>query len=276
MCLLTFFPEGVQPDPEALANGARHNQDGHGYAIVTPKGLIIRKGLDPEAMISQFVADRWREPSGPALFHSRFGTGGVYTTYNVHPFRLHGDRRTVVAHNGILPALVQPDRKDKRCDTRIAASDVFPTGFGDLNVADNRLSLANWIGKSNKLVFLTVNPRYDEPAYIINESSGEWHGGVWYSNCDYQAAGRYGWYEDDDEQANCEFCESVDSIDYVSEMCVACGTCVHCGEVVARKGGDCECYPTDPEPDDEHAAAMAAWADWVWDKARPARGKKLS
>lgn len=256
MCLLTFFPEGVQPDPEALANGASHNQDGHGYAIVTPKGLLIRKGFDPEAMISRFVTDRWRNPDGPALFHSRFGTGGVYTKYNVHPFRLRGDRRTVVAHNGILPALVQPGMNDKRCDTRIAADEVLHDGFGDLNIADNRLDLADWIGKHNKLVFLTVNPHYDEPSYIVNEESGKWDGGVWYSNCDYQTTSR--WDYDDEVAADCRYCESKESIDYEFDACIVCGRCAECGTIFDE---GCECDRDDHE--DDRFAAMAAWADWV-------------
>lgn len=71
-------------------------------------------------------------------------------------------RRTVVAHNGILsPKLVEPDH---RCDTRIAAEEIFPSWFDHLGDEANRSRLAQCIGTFNLLVILTVNPVYDQNA----------------------------------------------------------------------------------------------------------------
>jgi glutamine amidotransferase len=107
MCLLTYLPAGVQPDTDALLTGALVNADGHGFAIVAGRRLdrlIVQRGLDGEAVIDAFIAARLQHPQGPALFHSRLATHGDTTLDNCHPFTLGGDTRTVLAHNGVLPA----------------------------------------------------------------------------------------------------------------------------------------------------------------------------
>ncbi|MGH3588983.1 MAG: hypothetical protein ACRDQ0_21965, partial [Pseudonocardia sp.] len=116
--MLTYLPENVQPDPEALSNGASINNDGHGFAIVAGNRLIIRHGMDPEVVIDHFMRLRAKHRHGPALFHSRWSTAGMVGKSNCHPFRIRGDRRTVLAHNGVFPGIAQPQRGDKRSDTR--------------------------------------------------------------------------------------------------------------------------------------------------------------
>lgn len=106
MCLLSFFPPGVQPDSEELSCGASCNPHGFGYAIVIPgeEEILIGKGMDAATLIAEFVKMRAQYPDGPALFHSRYTTHGVTGVDNCHPFVVNGDKRTVVGHNGILPA----------------------------------------------------------------------------------------------------------------------------------------------------------------------------
>jgi hypothetical protein len=187
MCLLTYLPAGTLPDTDALANGAILNEDGHGFAIVAGRRhdqLIVEHGLNAEALIDAFAAARARHPEGPALFHSRFSTHGTVTLDNCHPFPLGGDQRTVLAHNGILPRVVQPARKDPRSDTRIAAEQFIPA-FGNLRTRRTRLALQRWMTKDNKMVILTIDRRFKQRSYLLNEQSGTWDGGIWYSNDGY-------------------------------------------------------------------------------------------
>ncbi len=156
MCLLTFVPADVMPDTTALLNGATVNDDGHGFAIVADGQLIVRRGMDAEAMVETFATLRRTHPHGPALFHSRLRTFGKRTVDNCHPFPIGGDERTVVAHNGNLPAVVQPAKGDPRSDTRIAAEEFLPA-LGSLRVRRNRLRLERWMTRHNKMVILTVN-----------------------------------------------------------------------------------------------------------------------
>lgn len=244
------------PNPEALRNGAEQNDDGHGFAIVADGNLIVRKSMDSDFLIAEFTRLRAKHLAGPALFHSRWGTGGTVDTRNCHPFRFGGDRRTVVGHNGVLGKEVQPDKGDKRCDTRIAAEEVIPYFFGDLAEPANRDALAEWIGGGNKFVILTANPAYPVSAYIINEDKGVWDtDGCWYSNFDYIGRPRtrglagtwgyggnaYGWALDADDNDGylgmaCNYCKAGD-LD-VDGICLECGVCVDCDNDYT----ECECY----------------------------------
>src|SRR5919197_328019 len=141
-------------------------------------------GIPADLMIEPSPAPRHAHPHGPALFHSRFGTHGKRTIDNCHPFPIGGDNRTVMAHNGILPAVVQPAKGDPRCDTRIAAEDFLPL-LGPLRARRTRLRLQQWMTPRNKIVILTVDQRFKDRAYILNEEAGIWDGGIWYSNDGY-------------------------------------------------------------------------------------------
>lgn len=249
MCLLTFLPAGALPDTDALLNGAEVNDDGHGFAIVTGDRILIRHGMSAEPMIEAFVADRREHPDGPALFHSRFSThGNERDLANCHPFLLGGDARTVIAHNGVLPKVVQPAKGDPRSDTRIAAETFLPA-FGSLRLRRTRLRVERWMTPANKIVILTVDRRFRDRAYILNEQEGIWDGGIWYSNDGYRPylrphrlgaadslwvwpSGRYAdWTLD-----RCEVCRA--DIDVAETVCPYCGGCPYCGEWP----DDCACH----------------------------------
>jgi glutamine amidotransferase len=186
MCLLTFFKPGAYPDVAALYNGSVFNDDGHGWAIVDSDRIIQGRSMDANRAIDEFCDARILHPGGPALFHSRFGTHGLTTLNNVHPFCVDGDGRTVLAHNGVLPATCQPRKGDPRSDTKILA-DTLASRFGSMRHRRNRLKVERWLTPANKVVILTVNRRFRDDAYILNEDAGTWtKDGVWYSNNGYK------------------------------------------------------------------------------------------
>jgi len=257
MCLLTFLPADVMPDTRALLNGAIVNDDGHGFAVVADDRLITRRGMHAEAMVEAFAVARHAHPHGPALFHSRLSTHGKRTIDNCHPFPVGGDERTVIAHNGILPPIVQPGKGDPRSDTRIAAEDFIPA-FGSLRSRRVRLRLQQWMTRHNKMVILTVDRRFRQRAYILNEKAGIWDGGIWYSNDGYLpprygrwelldqfgsdwASGHWGPFDSDDGRdeyvfGRCGFCRAM--LDTTDSECRFCGWCLDCGEMPE----DCQCY----------------------------------
>lgn len=247
MCLLSFLPAGVLPDTDALANGALYNPDGHGYAIVTGGELLIGRGMDPVEVIVEFERHRRHHPDGPALFHSRFGTHGSIDVDNCHPFFLGHDQRTVIAHNGVLPNTVHPHKGDDRSDTRIAAEDFLPR-FGALSSRRNRQQLQRWMTPDNKIVILTVDRRFRDRAYILNEASGLWQDRIWYSNDGFLPPRRgrlwrfdedsrgVPWWDEDMPLERCPLCSSI--VDFSDGDCGLCGLCFDCGEEPA----DCFCY----------------------------------
>jgi hypothetical protein len=248
MCLLTYLPAGMLPDITALLTGAAFNPDGHGFAIVDSDQLIVRRGLDGPQLIDVFAVLRHRHRHGPALFHSRFATHGVRSIDNCHPFPIGADPRTVIAHNGVLPKAVQPAGKDPRSDTRIAAEDFLPM-FGPLRQRRVRRRFEQWMTPDNLAVVLTVDPRFRQRGYILNEQSGIWDDGIWYSNDGYLPApaprwssigelgpGRPMWDDLEIGAARCGYCYAVVG-DPLGE-CPSCGWCLDCDE----PPGDCLCH----------------------------------
>ncbi len=175
------------------------------------------------------------------MFHSRFATHGSVTKANIHPFPIGQDRLTVLAHNGVLPVTVRPRRGDRRSDTRIAAQEFLSTEpFLSLERAATRGRIERWLGPDNKLVVLTVNPRYPASAYLFNEESGQWDNGIWYSNHDY-LPDRYPEIDLDfwAPEAACPFCGSVGLFDPALELCTVCGACPVCGQCEGECGPFC-------------------------------------
>lgn len=221
MCLLTYIPDGVMPDVDALANGAIFNDDGHGYAIVSGDRLIVDRSLDSEYLIGSFAEVRSKHLDGPALFHSRFGTHGSNSVRNCHPFHVGGDKRTIIAHNGVLPKDVHPGKKDWRSDTRIAAEDFIPQ-LGHLRARRTRLRLQRWMTTANKMVVLTVDRSFREQSYILNEQAGTWDGGIWYSNSGYLPSEYGRWSLEDWKLEECRHCGLPNKWCQCYEVCPDC------------------------------------------------------
>jgi glutamine amidotransferase len=270
MCILSYLPPHVDVDERGLYNGGVINGDGHGWAIVAGDRIIRERSMNLDDAIDSFTEARGQHMSGPALFHSRWMTHGKWSINNVHPFYVGYSDKTVVAHNGILPAAAHPAKGDKRSDTRKFADEILPFKYARLDKPGVQKALHQFCGAGNKLVILTVDPRYQSNAYIINREAGEWdaHTGIWHSNGGYRTKpkakskakvtvyrsdgkGGYTATEQDDftpfksagDSAQvfeslkfCEFCQ--EGVVELSGYCVACGSCAHCLEWV----GDCECY----------------------------------
>ncbi|MGY2119544.1 hypothetical protein ACW9HR_37145 [Nocardia gipuzkoensis] len=215
------------------------NPHGHGYAVLTDTGITVGRGVNADAVISEFARVRDRHPEGAALFHSRLATHGLWTVDNCHPFLLGGDERTVLAHNGILPSNVHPRIGDLRSDTRIAAEDYLPTRpFGSLDSWAGRGG-SGWSGgwAATKMVLLTVDPANKHSAYIFNEHYGHWDGGIWYSNRTYLPS-TWGY-----TAADWEYCMACGELDYPQPgpHCTTCGFYAECLRPFPR----CECEALD-------------------------------
>jgi len=185
MCMITYAPPNTPIDPEAILNGAVVNDDGHGFAMIADGALVVRRGLVAESVLEQFMEMRQRHPDGPALFHSRMATHGGVDKSNIHPFYLGNDRRTVIAHNGVFGDIHVP-KGENRSDTRLFAERFLPKRPKmSLLTYGGRRKVTKWMGRFNKLVVITTNPRSRGTSFILNEEAGWWDGGCWYSNYDY-------------------------------------------------------------------------------------------
>jgi len=184
MCLLTLIPDYVTPDMERFKVAAKSNPDGFGFAISTGKKLIVVRGMDFDEVANKFVDLRKKE-QGPAIFHFRWTTHGQTVVENCHPYLLGQDPKSVMAHNGILPLMMQKD--EQRSDSKVFAEDIMPSigGIASLDDADYFIKLSAW-AKGSKLAFLTVNDDAKYDWYIVNEKDGHWDSDMWWSNSSYK------------------------------------------------------------------------------------------
>lgn len=250
MCLLTYFPPGATADPVALSIGATANPHGHGFAVIAGDRIITGHGMDAAEVIDRFTAVRDRYPRWAALFHSRYATHGTRGVGNCHPFRLGGDPRTVLAHNGVLPKRVHPGPYDPRSDTRIAAEDYLPTApFGSIDTHRGARGLASWLG-SSKLVILTLDPAYRYSAYVFGESAGHWDNGVWYSNTSFRPSAQR--WPTRRRRYLCGSCLRL-NLDPPSRYCTGCGWCFECETIFA----DCACFNDTESTRQRHRPGLA-------------------
>ncbi len=244
MCMLTYFPPNTAADRVALFNGGMNNPHGHGWAIAAGDRIISGKSMDLLEALDHFEEARDDNPGGPALFHSRWATHGSMGVDNVHPFIVGRSPLTVVGHNGVLPVVAHPVGRDERSDTRKFADEILSSQFRRLDRPGVQRALTQWCGSANKLVILTVDPRYRCSAYLINETAGHWDGetGIWYSNSDYVDCRGEGVYSPGDlvlERYDewCVICGAWGGIDRQG-YCEFCRYCQDCYEDV----GACFCW----------------------------------
>lgn len=179
MCLLTF----MQPDSDIpykhAKEAAKNNPHGFGFAIHTGDSVLIDKDMDFEKLWARWTLVRATN-RGPALMHFRIATHGTQDINNCHPFVIGDNPKNVLAHNGILPLTMPINSIDS--DTKIFAETILPyCGISSLDDTTFFEKLEEW-ALGSKLVILSADAENKYLWYIINEPSGTWSEGVWYSN----------------------------------------------------------------------------------------------
>lgn len=213
MCMLCVIPPNVIPSRDKLENSALNNPDGFGFAIAIRKEnrIHVETTMNPDTSIARFIEMRTLYPEGYAMWHARITTHGGTNIENCHPFKVGGDNRTYLGHNGILGVLMAKD--DKRSDTRIFAEDILPA-IGGVSALDNPqlFNMLEDFCTGSKVCVLTIDPAAKAECYLLNEDAGKVDSdGVWWSNdsCDlsyygtkwYSRKSLSHFYEDDFESA---------------------------------------------------------------------------
>ena len=186
MCIIASVPRGRALNEEQIDKMWNRNSHGGGIAWIEDGKVKVYKSLKLKPIKEMILEIQKQEPSD-ILVHMRIKTNGRVCLENCHPF--HIDTQTVFAHNGIMPREFHPPAKleDDISDTRwfgqIVLEHIKLTALDDSRFIE---VLEDMIGRYNKLVILTANPKLHHESYIINESSGEWHDGIWFSNDSYK------------------------------------------------------------------------------------------
>lgn len=285
MCMLCVVPPHVIPSREKLENSALNNPHGFGFAIVIPSEQRIHaeRTLNPDTSINRFLEMRGKYPEGYAMWHARFATHGSQTVDNCHPFRVGGDRKTYLAHNGILPMVEYTG--DDRSDTRMFAEDLLPA-IGGVKSLDNEQvwNMLEDFTQGSKVCILTVDPQAQHQMYLLHENKGyKDTSGVWWSNdsCYLDYTIGYGaknkWtsdkplsdFFDKDPGSNdfieCKVCDMY--VDYheakaenMLDFCASCGSCYGCEVFIS----DCLCLTEDKKDEAVKAMHASATKSWGW------------
>ena len=182
MCIIAMIPAGKQINKNTLENMTNNNPDGSGIAWIQDNKIKTYKTMDNNKFINKAleIQSKFCKDSD-ILIHCRIATSGKTDLDNCHPFKISKD--TVFAHNGILNCV---EATNKVSDTRMfnkALLKQLKPEFLD-NVTTRKL--IGEIIRSDKLAFLTVNPKLKRNSYIINRDLGEKENRVWFSNDSYK------------------------------------------------------------------------------------------
>jgi glutamine amidotransferase len=250
--MLCVVPPNVIPSREKLENSALNNPHGFGFAIVIPseKRIHAERTMNADTSINRFLQMRALHPEGYAMWHARLATHGTTTVDNCHPFRVGGDRKTYLAHNGILP-IVEPTG-DTRSDTRIFAEDLLPAIGGVASLDNPQVqNLIEDFTSGSKVCVLTVHPDAKFQCYLFHEEKG-WrdNSNVWWSNDSCHLSVPYSYKSYDSKWLStspldfvskhegifyeCQVCElAVDEEELFesglgNDYCPQCGSCYEC------------------------------------------------
>ena len=168
MCMLIYVPATKAVPEDYLRSAFQDNDDGIGVmSALGVEKFVGRKALKKARRHLRILADVGVEHA----IHFRWATHGAVSKDNCHPFELP-DGNGFVMHNGVLSEYAKY-ATGMRSDTALFVADL--QGAGD--DAGYWKAIGETIGAANKLCVMMGNGQF----HIVNEDSGEWLDGIWYS-----------------------------------------------------------------------------------------------
>lgn len=174
MCIAIFKPAGVDIPIAHLSQGWICNPDGGGYGFNVDGKAVIRKGyMKLKDFLASYNADVAAHPESNFLVHFRIRSMGAKGQENTHPYQIE---KGILIHNGTLTG-TGARGSDGPSDTQLFA-DRFSKNLDFDLIQNNKEKWNQALSSSNKIAILYDDGRYQ----ILNEGSGVWQDGVWYSN----------------------------------------------------------------------------------------------
>lgn len=178
MCIIIYQPPGKTIPKMHFENSYSHNKDGCGIIAADGKHLYRYRQLNGWDKMYQIYLGLKEKFDFPIIIHFRTKSKGEVSIKNCHPFYVNNNLG--FAHNGTINDL-DLGVNDTRSDTYFFNEMVLkklPANFLENNAY--KLLLSDFIGFS-KIAFMDSAKNVT----ILNEKSGHWECGIWYSNLDY-------------------------------------------------------------------------------------------
>lgn len=234
MCLAIYQPAGKSIPESHLAEGFKNNPHGAGFMYFDESGALKTfRSMEFSKFIDEYEKQHaLHGEHSPFSIHFRWATHGTQDISNVHPFRMN--ENVAVLHNGIISCEI-PD--SKMSDT--AAFVKYYLAALPRNWQDNEylFDMVEQYCHGSKLVIMTNDPDAQYSAYIVNESSGHWDDGVWYSNSSYSCTRSFGVVKsakqsamtfEDEDSFDIKACELCGEEAVYDDMCYNCESCQVC------------------------------------------------
>ena len=176
MCIAILKPKDKILDKDLLETCSENNPDGCGFAYLNDNGIIVmHKFMDFKSFWKEY---KKVQENHTMLIHFRIATHGKVELANCHPFKLNSHMALI--HNGIISGY--GSRTENLSDTK----DFIDKVIGNISYKMwKNPSFRELVGKAiggSKFAILDKDENY----YIINEDSGNWNDGVWFSNKSYE------------------------------------------------------------------------------------------
>ncbi len=177
---MLYIPKGETVSNETLYQCYRANPHGMGLMFSFNGELRTYKSMNFKTFKREFNTLRKIYPLSNFCLHFRIATSGDIDLPNQHPFYIGPS--LAMMHNGILHGYGYADINDTRDFITSELSPLYvrysPSFFfRDAVIRD----LGKHIGRYNKFLLM----RETGEVAIINEDSGYWIGGIWFSNLDF-------------------------------------------------------------------------------------------
>ena len=186
MCVMVYVPQGSQFPLADVPEFFRGNKDGIGAAFGDGRKVRTFRTIAKNAEeATAFCKDVVGRAKGRALIvHFRYATHGAINLANVHPFNLAG---SALFHNGVLAI----DTETGEVDTAVYRTRYLAPIIGNRSAVDALTGplgevIGYHIDTSNK--FAVIDKR--GKVAIVNEASGAWYNGVWFSNMNWTPRNR--------------------------------------------------------------------------------------
>jgi predicted glutamine amidotransferase len=181
MCIIALKPAGIELSDDTIRNMWDNNDDGAGFMFADRGRVKVVKGL---MKFNDFMAAYRRVGSHRKMvMHFRIKTHGDISPDLTHPFWISKGNLAMV-HNGIISATSHIAERGES-DTSLYAK-ILSHRYPDPRLAlrDNAeiQRIESEIGWS-KLVFLDGKDNH----IIVNEKSGDWVDGCWFSNSSHKS-----------------------------------------------------------------------------------------
>lgn len=178
MCIIAVQPKGIEIEKGYLENCWKNNTNGGGFMFTNGNKVLIYKTLISfNDYYENYKKYKSMFPDSVFIHHFRISTHGKVNIENCHPFKIN--EQLAFCHNGIFHDV---EVNNNYSDTCMFNEKVLKNLPNDFLLNDGILNLLDYYcGFNNKLAFLSSDNKYT----IINEISGVWHKGIWYSNNGY-------------------------------------------------------------------------------------------